>query len=127
MAEFEPGNLPFRFLGFGCLLFCLLGVFLCLCSVIYLLLQHGRENKRERNRNTCNFVKTHITGISWSLYLTLLPKWHKVCRKVVFCFLKKYYFGIFLSPSEILTVLKFVHIYAAFQNPPFSFFIFSLL
>lgn len=27
MAEFEPGNLPFRFLGFGCLLFCLLGFF----------------------------------------------------------------------------------------------------
>lgn len=60
MAEFESGNLLLVLLDLVVYFF-VCWVFLCLCSVIYLLLQHGRENNRERNRNSCNCVKTHIT------------------------------------------------------------------
>lgn len=48
MAEFEPGYLLLGLLSLFA--FSFVGGFLCLCSLMFLLLQHERENKRERSK-----------------------------------------------------------------------------
>lgn len=74
MAEFEPGCLLLVLLDLVVCFFVCWKVF-CVCSLICLLLQHGRENKRERNINPCNCVKTHITVRNFSeLVIDLSPK-----------------------------------------------------
>lgn len=59
----------------------------CACALIYFPLQRGRENKRERNINSCTCLKSHLTVRSFlELVTDPPPVRHKVCRKILFCF-----------------------------------------